>query len=156
MFIFSVIAGTKFNCESSHKWSKKKRIQSKIVFNCVLKTTGTTTYVWQVKYIEDIPLLGWLVGADQELQYGEHGGDHAPNDRHWRVQLSSSIVHFFQCCGSGSESGSVGSVSFWASWIRIRILLSSSKKSKKNLGSCCIVTSFWLFFFENDKCNVKK
>ncbi len=38
---------------------------------------------------------------------------------------------------------------FWASWIRIRILLSSSKKSKKNLDSYCSATSFWLFIFEN-------
>ncbi len=42
----------------------------------------------------------------------------------------------YQCCGSGS----VGSVCFWASWIRI--LLSSSKNSKKNLDSYCFVTSF--------------
>jgi hypothetical protein len=45
-----------------------------------------------------------------------------------------------QCCGSGS----VGSVCFWASWIRI--LLSSSKNSKKNLDSYCFVTSFWHFY----------
>jgi hypothetical protein len=53
-----------------------------------------------------------------------------------------------QCCGS--EFGS-GSTYFWASWIRIRIhqsevwiriLLSPSKKSKKNLDSFCFVTSF--------------
>ncbi len=64
-----------------------------------------------------------------------------------------------QCCGS--ESGSTGSTCFWASWIRIRIhqsevwiririLLSPSKKSKKNLASYCFVPSFWLFIFEND------
>jgi hypothetical protein len=35
---------------------------------------------------------------------------------------------------------------FWAS--RIRILLSSSKNSKKNLDSYCFVTSFGLFIFE--------
>jgi hypothetical protein len=38
-----------------------------------------------------------------------------------------------QCCGSGSETGSTGSTCFWTSWIRIRILLSLSKNSKKNL-----------------------
>ncbi len=32
----------------------------------------------------------------------------------------------------------------------IRILLSPSKKSKKNLDSYCFVTSFWLFILEND------
>jgi hypothetical protein len=39
-------------------------------------------------------------------------------------------------------------------WIRIRIrfriLLSSSKNSKKNLDSYCFVTSFGLFILEND------
>ncbi len=37
-----------------------------------------------------------------------------------------------QCSGPGSESGSgfTGSTWFWASWIRIQILLSSSKTSK--------------------------
>jgi hypothetical protein len=40
---------------------------------------------------------------------------------------------FFQCCGSGS----VGSVCFWTSWIRI--LLSSSKNCKKNFDSYCFV-----------------
>jgi hypothetical protein len=33
-------------------------------------------------------------------------------------------------------------------WIRIRILLSSSKNSKKKLDSYCFVTSFGLFTFE--------
>ncbi len=31
------------------------------------------------------------------------------------------IKAYRQCCGSESETGSVGSVCFWASWIRIRI-----------------------------------
>ncbi len=31
-------------------------------------------------------------------------------------------------------------------WIQIRILLSASKNSKKNLDSYCFVTSFGLFF----------
>jgi hypothetical protein len=42
-----------------------------------------------------------------------------------------------QCCGSGS-----GSTCFWASWIRIWILLTLSKNSKKNLDFYCFVTSF--------------
>ncbi len=65
----------------------------------------------------------------------------------------------FKCCGSGSAS--TGSTYFWASWtrihqsevcirIRIWILLSPSKKSKKNLDSYCFMTSFWLFIFENN------
>ncbi len=58
----------------------------------------------------------------------------------------------YQCCGSGSESGST---CFWASWIRIRIhwsevwiriririLLSSSKNCKKSLDSYFFVTLF--------------
>jgi hypothetical protein len=48
---------------------------------------------------------------------------------------------------------------FWASWIWIRkpevriwirILLSSSKNSKKNIDSYCYVTSLWLFTLKND------
>ncbi len=48
-----------------------------------------------------------------------------------------------------------GSTCFWASririhlskvWIRIRILLSASKNSKKNLDSYCFVTSFGTFY----------
>jgi hypothetical protein len=35
-------------------------------------------------------------------------------------------------------------------WIRIRILLSSSKINKKSLDSYCLVTSFGPFVFEND------
>ncbi len=63
--------------------------------------------------------------------------------------------------GSGSESGSTRSTCFWASWIRIRILLSFSKNSKKTL----ISTVLWLLFdfwpLENDvkvpsKCNMQK
>jgi hypothetical protein len=45
-----------------------------------------------------------------------------------------------QCRGSGS--GSTGSICFWASWIRIRILLTLSKYHKKNLDFYCFVTSF--------------
>jgi hypothetical protein len=56
-------------------------------------------------------------------------------------------VHFSlqctQCGGSGSESESVGSICFGASRIRIRlrILLSLSKNSKKNIDWYCFVTS---------------
>ncbi len=57
-----------------------------------------------------------------------------------------------QCC----KSGSVGSICFWASRIRIqihlseiqvRILLSSSRNSKKNIDSYYFVTSLWLVIF---------
>jgi hypothetical protein len=54
-----------------------------------------------------------------------------------------------QCCGSGSESGS-GSTCFWASWIRIRILLSSCKNSMKNLDSYYFVTLFDFLSLKND------
>ncbi len=50
---------------------------------------------------------------------------------------------WIQCCGSGS----VGSVCFWSSWIRI--LLPSNKNSKKNLDSYCFVISFWLLSSKN-------
>ncbi len=81
----------------------------------------------------------------------------------WEVGFGLNIfLASKQCCGSGSESGS-RSTRFWAFWIRIhlsevwirirlwiRILLSPSKNSKKNLASYCFVTSFLLFIFEND------
>ncbi len=59
-----------------------------------------------------------------------------------------------QCCGSGST----GSTCFWASWIRIRILLwiririllSSSKNSKKNLESYYFVTPFDFLSLKNN------
>jgi hypothetical protein len=63
-----------------------------------------------------------------------------------------AVPYFNQCCGS--ESGSTGSTCFWAIrihysevwirirlWIRIRILLSSCKNSKKNLDP----TILWHF-----------
>ncbi len=44
---------------------------------------------------------------------------------------------------------------FWASWFRI--LLSSSKNSKKNLHFSCFLNSSWLFIFEKWwKCSFKK
>ncbi len=70
----------------------------------------------------------------------------------WNGCLPKNFYAFFQCCGS--ESGSTGSTCFWSSWIRIqseawiriwiriRILLSSSKNSKKTL----ISTVLWLLF----------
>jgi hypothetical protein len=70
--------------------------------------------------------------------------------------LKTGTVHCYQCCGSGSESGSTGSTCFWASririllWIRIRILLSSCKNSKKNLDSYYLVTLFDFLSLKND------
>jgi hypothetical protein len=80
-----------------------------------------------------------------------------------------SPVQLYQCCGSGSKSGSgsTGSTCFWASririhysevwtrirlwiWIRIRILLSSCKNSKKNLDSYYFVTLFDFLSLKND------
>jgi len=49
-----------------------------------------------------------------------------------------------QCSGSGSK----GSTCFWASRIRIWILLLSCKNSKKTISAYCSVTSFGLFIFE--------
>ncbi len=49
-----------------------------------------------------------------------------------------------QCSGTGST----GSKCFWAS--RIRILLASSKNSKKNLDFYCFVTSFGLLSLKHD------
>jgi hypothetical protein len=56
-----------------------------------------------------------------------------------------TIPHIFYCnclplnlSGSESGSGSTGSTCFWASWFRIRILLSPSKNSEKNLDSYCL------------------
>ncbi len=74
----------------------------------------------------------------------------------------SPAAYFNQCCGSGS----VRSLCFWASRIRIhyseiririrlRIFISSSKNSKKNIDSYCFVTSAWLFIFEK-LCILKK
>ncbi len=83
------------------------------------------------------------------------------NDANATRYGSTTLVEFYQCCGS--ESGSIGSTCFWASWIRIRIrihksevwiririlfwiririLLSLSNYSKKNLDFYCFVTSF--------------
>jgi hypothetical protein len=54
-----------------------------------------------------------------------------------------------QCCRSGPGK----SICFRAS--RIRILLSASKNSKKNIDSYCFVTSLWLFIFEKwYKCTI--
>ncbi len=65
----------------------------------------------------------------------------------------------YQCWGSESGSGSLGSVCFWASRIRIlicqsqvrnRILPSSSKNSKKNFDFYCFVTFCDFFSFKSD------
>jgi hypothetical protein len=62
---------------------------------------------------------------------------------------------YFRLC-SGSRSTSVGSVCFWAFWIRTRIrnLFDPSvnkKKKKKNLDFYCFVPSLWLFIFKEKK-----
>jgi hypothetical protein len=79
---------------------------------------------------------------------------------HIKGKLPSGYVNqtycFKQCFGSGS-----GSTSFWASririlihksevWIRIRILQSSYKNSKKNLYAFYFVTLFDFFSLKND------
>ncbi len=73
-----------------------------------------------------------------------------------RTLLLTHCITRGQYWGSGSASWSVGSICFWASQIcirfrspqvriRIRILPSSSKISKKNLDFFCFVTSLWFF-----------
>ncbi len=52
-----------------------------------------------------------------------------------------------QCCGSGSESGST---CFWASWIRIRILLSLRKIARKTLISTVLSLLFDYLPLKND------
>ncbi len=68
------------------------------------------------------------------------------------ISLLCQIIHkcLRQCCGSESGFGSVGSVCFWASWIWIRILLSPSKNSTKNLDSYCVVTFLDFLSLKND------
>ncbi len=67
-----------------------------------------------------------------------------PRDR----KAGDEALNVCQCCGSGS----VGSICYcWPPWIRI--LLSSSINSKKNLGSYCFqcfVTSFDFLSSKND------
>jgi hypothetical protein len=60
--------------------------------------------------------------------------------------FSQDFISFWQCCGSESGSGSTGSTCFWASWI----LLSSCKKSKKNLDSYFFVTLFDFLSLKKD------
>jgi hypothetical protein len=58
--------------------------------------------------------------------------------------------HVFGPPGSGSDPPVTDMDPDSLIWIRIRILLSSSKNSKKSLDSYCLVTSFGPFAFEND------
>ncbi len=60
----------------------------------------------------------------------------------WSTTLLESLGAN-QCCGSGST----GSTCFWASWIRIRILLSLSKYSKETLLSLSKYSKENLDFF---------
>jgi hypothetical protein len=59
------------------------------------------------------------------------------------IQIWNKKTTNFQCWGSGSVFVGVSTICFKTSRIRFRlwILLSSSKKSKKNLHSSCFVTS---------------
>jgi hypothetical protein len=64
------------------------------------------------------------------------------------ITLEVKILHIFSFFQNLSLLNQCwGSVCFWASriCIRIRILPSSSKNSKKNLDFFCFVTSLWLF-----------
>ncbi len=75
--------------------------------------------------------------------------------------LSYYLILALQC------SGSVGFLSFWAFWIRIRVLNlfvrirgsfhQQAKKTKKPIDLYCLVTYLWLFIFEEwCKCTFKK
>jgi hypothetical protein len=84
--------------------------------------------------------------------YQEHG--HTVTTTKLQLQQHDSLINpnhisSLQCCGTGSESGSLGSICFWATWIRIRILLSSSKNNKKKFDSYCFISSFYLKVREN-------
>jgi hypothetical protein len=85
-----------------------------------------------------------------------------------KIELDPNIASVYQhmlaqCSGSESGSGSTGSTCFWASWIhesevwirirlriRIWILLSSCKNSKKKLDSYYFVTLFDLLSLKKD------
>ncbi len=65
----------------------------------------------------------------------------------------SKLVYVEQCSGFESRSGSTGSTCYWASRIRIhysevliRILLSSSKNSKKKPWFLLFCDFFWTFY----------
>ncbi len=83
-----------------------------------------------------------------------------------RSPSQNVIVSKNQCCGSGSESGSVGSIWFWASRVSSisqrsgsRSFYIQAKIVRQNIDSYCFVTSWWLFIFENDvpsKINMQK
>ncbi len=68
--------------------------------------------------------------------------------KHYNTTVDNAQYRVFkclmQCCGSGS--GSTGSTCFWASWIRILILLSLTKNSKKNLDFYCFFLLLLDFF----------
>ncbi len=96
-----------------------------------------------------------------EIQDIDHQGIHLatllpfPNrnqkEKSWLAHTSLWDGSFLK---NWQRRGSV-SVCFWASWIRI--LLSWSKNSKKNLDLYYFVTSLWLFIFKKRyKCAYKK
>ncbi len=70
----------------------------------------------------------------------------------WRTQdTGNRAVFWYLYCIKITEllcqqSSIAGCFILLRAVLRIRILLSPSKNSKKNLDSYCFVTSFWLFF----------
>ncbi len=71
------------------------------------------------------------------------------HDCNMQYRVPCYVRHtLYQFCGYGST----GSTCFWAS--RIRILLLLSKNNKKNHVFSCFVTTFWLFIFEKWCVNV--
>jgi hypothetical protein len=63
----------------------------------------------------------------------------------------------YKCCGSGSRSVNICKDPDLTLFVRIWILQSSSKISKKNFHFYCFVTSLWLLILEEwCKCNLQK
>ncbi len=92
-----------------------------------------------------VPDLLVRVPAPGEVGEGQAGQQ--------RASTSTQVYIFNQRSGSGFTE----STCFWASriqihysavWILLRILLSSSKNSRRNLDSSCFVTSFGFFIYE--------
>ncbi len=85
------------------------------------------------------PAVAVLAVAQQLRELKPHaagwkasGGANGEAERNHSARLFlRKEKNYNQCCGS---------VCFWASWIRIQILLSSSKHSKKNFDSYCFAT----------------
>ncbi len=140
-------------------WFKVKNIPDPGPISVFLthKIVSKLSEIWSWMFIPDPDLDLWHV-PDPGVK---KASDPRYGFQNKEENMFSNLGHpkvFNQCWGSGSESGS-GSTRFWASririhysevwiririllWIRILILLSSCKNSKKTL----IPTILWLFW----------